>query len=141
MNAEGYPLAATVILVLPMLYFLFSTITFLLARLSDPVVTWMLRGLFNTYFLALIGCSTLGVLAFGSAGRPDIAAGIGVVAGLALGARRWFLRRLDAAIAARNAGDPAAVRRLRQLHLSGMAYNAVQFAVIVLSIPNVFVAA
>lgn len=141
MTAEGYPLAATVILLLPMLYFLFSTITFLLAKLSDPVVTWLLRGLFNTYFVALIGCCTLGILAFGSAGRLDIAAGIGLVAALALGARHWFLRRLDAEIAARNAGDPAALRRLRRLHLGGMLYNAVQFTVVVLSIPHVFVVA
>jgi hypothetical protein len=138
MTAESYALAATVVLLLPMLYFLFASITFLLAKLSDPVATWLLRGLFATYFAAVLASSAIGILAFVAAGRPGIAAGIGVAGGVAIGARRWFLRQLDARFRARDAGDAAAVRQLRRLHLGGMAYNAVQCGVIIASIHLVF---
>lgn len=138
MNAASLSLAATVILIFPMMYFFFASMTFLLARLSDPVVTWLLRGLFNTYFITVVGCCVIGVLAFASAGRPGVAAGLGLVAAISLGARGWFLRRLDASIRARDAGDAQAVRRLRRTHVGGMVYNAVQTCVVIASIPYVF---
>jgi hypothetical protein len=139
MNTDGYSLAATVILLLPMLYFFLSSMTFLLASLRDPTVTWLLRGLFNTYFLGVIGCCAIGILAFVSAGRPAVAAGIGLVAVFAIGARRWFLRQMDAHICARDAGDAHAVRQLRRLHFGGMLYNGIQTTVVIASIPHVFV--
>jgi len=140
MNADGFSLATTVILLFPMLYFLIASTTFLLARLSDPVVSWLLRGLFNTYFIAVAGCGATGVLAFVLAGRPGVAAGIGVVAAFAIGARRWFLPQLDAQIRARDAGDADAVRQLRRLHVGGMLYNAIQSILVIASIPHVFAA-
>lgn len=137
MKAEGYSLAATVILLFPMLYFLLASTTFLLAKLSDPVVTWLLRGLFDTYFLAISGCSAFAVLAFAGAGRPGIAAGIGVIAAFAIGARRWFLRRIDRQIEARDAGDAHAPRELRRLHYYGMLYNVVQSVLVIASLNQI----
>jgi hypothetical protein len=137
MNANGFALAATVILLLPMVYFFFTSITFLLATLSDPVVTRLLRGLFNTYFSMVVGFCAVGSLAYLSSGRPGVATGLGLIAAVAFGARRWFLARLDAQIRARDEGDGSAVPRLRRLHLAGMLYNAVQCVLIIASIPNV----
>ena len=45
MNAHAYTLLAIVILLFPMLYFLIASLAFFLRKMSDPVVTWMLRGL------------------------------------------------------------------------------------------------
>lgn len=124
-----------------MIYFFFTSFTFLLAKFSDPVVTWLLRGLFNTYFLAVVGCSAAGLLAFLLAERPGIAAGTALVAVAAIGARRWFLRRLDTQIRARDAGDVHAVRQLRRLHVGGMLYNGVQSVIVLASIRHVFAGA
>jgi hypothetical protein len=138
MNADSYALAATIILLLPMFYFFFASLAFFLRQFSDPVVTWLLRGLFDTYFLAVVGCCALAILAFLAAGRPGVAAGLGLVAALALGARRWFLRQLDNEIRARDAGDGGAPRQMRRLHVGGILYNAMQGALVIASIPRIF---
>jgi hypothetical protein len=138
MNAHAYTLLAIVILLFPMLYFLIASLAFFLRKMSDPVVTWMLRGLFNAYFIALVACGGIGVLAFLAAGRPAVATGLGLLGGCALGARAWFLARLDAAVARRDAGDVAAARRLRRLHVGGIAYNATQAACVIAAIPRIF---
>ena len=138
MTTSGFALLATIILLLPMVYFLVSSLTFLLRPLSDPIVTWLLRGLFSVHFLLVSATCGVAAVAFLLAGRPLVAIGIGAVAALAIGVRRWFLSRMDAALRVRDAGDATAVRRLRRLHLAGMAYNAVQFVVIAASVPRIF---
>ena len=141
MTADGASLAATVILLGPMLYFLVASPTFLLRPLSDPVVTWLLRGLFNVQFQLVGVTAATAALAFTLAAKPPIAIGAAAIAALALVARRWVLTRVDAALRARDGGDPDAVRRLRRLHWTGMVYNAAQFVAVVSSIRFAFGAA
>jgi hypothetical protein len=135
---DGLSLGATVLLLLPMMYFLIASLTFFLRGLDDPVVSWMLRGLFNVYFTLVMVGSSVALVAFLAAGRPAVAGALGLVLGCAVAARRWFLRRMDAAIQARDSGDARAVRALRGLHLRGIAYNAVQLAAVVGGVPAVF---
>ncbi|MBK1661919.1 hypothetical protein [Paracraurococcus ruber] len=130
------PLLATILLLLPMVYFAIASLTFFIARLRDPVVTRVLRGLFDSYFLGLIGGSAAGVLAFGLAGRLPAALVIGSIGTGATLARRWFLRRLDLQVLARDAGDAAAIGRLRRLHVGGILYNAAHLVALVASIPQ-----
>lgn len=138
MTPEGLALAATIILIGPMLYFLIASPTFLLRPLSDPTVTWLLRGLFSVCFSAVAGTCGLAALAFALAGRPPVALGIIIVATIALGARHWFLRRMDAEMCARDGGDAQAPRRLRRLHWGGMAFNLTQLGAILAGIPRMF---
>ena len=138
MTPEGFTLAATIILLGPMLYFLVTSLTFLLRPLSDPVVTWLLRGLFNVHFLLVSATCALAAMAFLLASRPLVAIGIGAVAALAIAVRHWFLSRIDRELRVRDAGDATAVARLRRLHWGGMLYNAVQFAAVVANISRIF---
>jgi hypothetical protein len=138
MTTDGLALAAFIIMLLPMVYFLFTSPTFLLVKLDIPQVTRMMRGHFHGYFLVLSVAAVLGTIAFLVAGRPLMALVIALVAAFAVLARPWFLRRMDAALAARDAGDTEAVRRLRRLHWGGMACNAVQVTAFIASIPYVF---
>ncbi|TPG59057.1 hypothetical protein EAH89_06790 [Roseomonas nepalensis] len=138
MTPNGFALLATIVLLGPMLYFLVTSLTFLLRPFSDPVVTWLLRGLFNVHFLLVGGTCGVAALAFLLASRPLVAAGIGTVAALAVAARRWFLVRIDAALRVRDAGDATALRRLRRLHWGGMAYNAAQFLAVTASVSRIF---
>lgn len=141
MSMTELSLAAMIFLLFPMLYFLMSSLTFFLAKLSDPTVTWLLRGLFNVYFRTVSITGGIATVAFAGAGRPGVALGFGVLTAAAVGARSWFLQRMDAELRARDAGDTHALRQLRRLHVGGIMYNAIQVVVVVGSIPLVFPAA
>ena len=110
---------------------------FLLVKLDIPEVTQLLRGLFKAHFLMVSIAGVIGTVVFAIAGRPVFAIGIGLIAAFAIWARGWFLRRMDAEVSARDAGDADAVRRMRWLHWEGMLSNAIQLAVVVGSIPYV----
>jgi hypothetical protein len=132
-------LLTTVILLLPMGYFLLAAPAFLLVKLDIPPVALLLRGMFNGYFLTLAIAGVIGTIAVAVAGRLVLAIGIGLIAAFAVSARRWFLRKMDAQLRARDAGDADAVRRLRRLHWGGMLCNAIQVVAVVGSIPYVMV--
>ena len=128
-------LFVTVILLLPMGYLLLAAPAFLLVKLDIPPVTFLLRSMFSGYYLVLAIAGAIAAMAFAVKGRFVIAVCIGSIAVFAVLSRRWFLRRMDAELDARDAGDPEAVRQLRRLHCGGMLCNAVQLATIVASIP------
>jgi hypothetical protein len=136
-KSDGIALAATIILLFPMGFFLLSAPGFLLVKLDIPEVTQLLRGLFKAHFLMVSIAGVIGTVVFAIAGRPVFAIGIGLIAAFAIWARGWFLRRMDAEVSARDAGDADAVRRMRWLHWEGMLSNAIQLAAVVGSIPYV----
>jgi len=138
MTADSIALGAFIVLLLPMFYFFMTSPTFLLVKLDVEQVTRLMRGQFHGYFLVLSVAGVVGTIAFLVAGRPLVALGIGLITAFAIGARPWFLRRMDAEIRARDAGDAGAVRRLRRLHWGGMACNAVMVVAMIAAIPRVF---
>ena len=140
MKPDNVALFATIILLLPMFYFLLAAPAFLLVRLDIPSVAQLLRGMFNGYFLTLAIAAVIGMIAVAMTGRLVLAVGIGLIAAFAASSRRWFLRQMDARLRDRDAGDANAVRRLRRLHWGGMLSNAIQLAVVVASIPYIAVA-
>jgi hypothetical protein len=136
MTPDNVALFATIILVLPMIYFLLAAPAFLLVRLDIPAVAQLLRGMFNGYFLTLAIASAIGTIAVAADGRLFLAVGIGLIAALAVSLRRWFLRQMDARL---GDGDADAVRGLRRLHWGGMLSNAFQLAAVVACIPYIAV--
>jgi hypothetical protein len=138
MMPDNVALFATVILLLPMGYFLLAAPAFLLVRLDIPSVAMLLRIMFNGYFLTLVTTGAIGTIAVAAEGRLILAIGIGLVAAFAASSRRWFLRQMDARL--KDAGDADAARGLRRLHWGGMLSNAIQLAVIVPCIPYIAVA-
>ncbi|MGJ5070927.1 hypothetical protein [Bradyrhizobium oligotrophicum] len=134
---DNIALFATIVLLLPMFYLLLAAPAFLLVRLDIVPVTRLLRGMFDSYFVALSIAGGIGTLAVLADGRPVLGLGIGLIAAFALLSRRWFLRQMDARIRERDSGDATAVRRLRRLHWGGMLSNAVQVGVVLASIPQI----
>src|SRR5258708_16724991 len=126
MTPDGFALGATIILLLPMLYFAMTSLAFLLVKLDILPVTQLLRGLFNSHFLSVSIAGAIGTVAFAVAGRLAVAIGIGLIAAFSGWARRWFLRQMDAHLSARDAGDAGAVGRLRRLPLRGQLGDADQ---------------
>src|ERR1700709_2580803 len=137
---DNFALFATIILLLPMFYFLLAAPSFLLVRLDIPQVAQLLRAMFSGYFLTLAIAGAVGMIAVAGDGRLGLAIGIGLIAAFADLSRRWFLQRMDARIGDRDAGDADAVRGLRRLHWGGRLSNAIQLAVIVACIPYIAVA-
>jgi uncharacterized membrane protein len=137
MTSDGIALAAIVILLFPMGYFFLAAPAFLLVKLDIAEVTQLLRGMFNAHFLMTGIAGGIGTVTFALTGRPVFAIGVALIAAFAVWARGWFLQLWDAQLSARDAGDAAAVRRLRRLHLGGMLTNAILLFAIVGSIPYV----
>lgn len=134
MTLDGLALAALIIVIFNMLYFQISSPSFLLVSLEIPTVTTLLRGQFRYHF-SILGVTTVAAtLAFAMSGRLVVAAGIAAIAAYALFSRTWFCRRMDAELAARDRGDRSAVRRLRQLHWSGMLSHAVPLVALLTTI-------
>jgi hypothetical protein len=140
MTLDSVALFATVILLLPMGYFLLAAPAFLLVRLDIQPVAQLLRVMFNGYFLTLVTTGAIGTLAVAAEGRPGLAIGLGLITAFAASSRRWFLRQMDAQLGDRDTGDAEAARRLRRLHWGGMLSNAIQLVAIVASIPYISVA-
>jgi hypothetical protein len=136
MTLDPIALIATVILLLPMGYFLLAAPGFLLVKLDIAPVTVLMRSMFSGYFRVLTVAALMSTAAFATEGRLIIVVGIALIAGCALAARRWFLTRIDAELGARDAGDQDAVRRLRGLHWKAMGYNAVQLALLIAAVPH-----
>jgi hypothetical protein len=143
MTPDNIALFATVILLLPMMYFLLAAPAFLLVRLDIPPVAQLLRVMFNGYFLTLVIAGAIGTIIVAAEGRVALAIGIGLIAAVAASSRRWFLPRMDARLSDRDADKAErplradAARRLRHLHWGGMLSNAAQLAVLVASIPYI----
>ena len=137
MTSDGVALAAIVILLFPAGYFFLAAPAFLLVKLDIPQVTQLLRGMFNAHFLMTSIAAVIGTMVFALTGRPAFAIGVGLIAAFAFWARGWFLRQWDAQLSARDAGDAAAVCRLRRLHWGGMLCNAMLLFAVVGSIPYV----
>ncbi|HEX3114603.1 MAG TPA: hypothetical protein VHQ48_03950 [Bradyrhizobium sp.] len=140
MTPDNVALFATIILLLPMIYFLLAAPAFLLVKLDIPQVALLLRTMFNGYFLTLAIAGAIGTMAVALTGRLGLAIGIGLIAAFAASSRRWFLRRMDARLSDGDAGDADAARGLRRLHWGGMLSNAIQLAVVVACIPYIAVA-
>jgi len=137
---DNVALSATIILLLPMFYFLLAAPAFLLVRLDVPAVALLLRAMFNGYFLTLAVAGVIGTIAVGLTGRLLLAMGIGLIAAFTAWSRRWFLQQMDARLRDGEAGVADAARRLRRLHWGGMLSNAIQLAAIVACIPYIAVA-
>jgi hypothetical protein len=138
MMPDNIALFATIILLLPMFYFLLAAPAFLLVRLDVPQIAQLLRAMFSGYFLTLAIAGAIGTIAVAAEGRLVLAIGIGLIAAFAASSRRWFLRQMDARVNDRDAGD--AVRRLRRLHWGGMLSNAIQLVAVVVCIPYIALA-
>src|SRR5260370_23276488 len=96
MMPDNVALFATIILLLPMIYFLLAGPAFLLVRLDIPPFALLLRALFNGYFLTLAVAGAIGTIAVAGDGRLVLAIGIGLIAAFAASSARWGLLPLDA---------------------------------------------
>lgn len=135
MKSDVVALYAIVILLFPMGYFLFASVSFLFVRLGSPDVSILLRGLLNAYFLMLAIASLIATVALAVSGHLVFAVCTALLGSLAIVARHWLLRRVDAQRSAREAGNHDAIRHFRWVHLAVMGTNFVQFVAVLGAVP------
>jgi hypothetical protein len=138
MKPDNAALFASVILIVPMFYFLLASPAFLLVRLDTLPVARLLRGMFNGYLLILSIAGAIGTIAVAVNGRLALAMGIGLFAAFAALSRRWYLQRMDFPSDV-DPVDVDVVQRLRRLYWGGMLSNAIQLAVVISCIPHIAV--
>jgi hypothetical protein len=124
-------LFALIVQLLPVLYLLIASPSFLLVKLDIPEVARLLRVQFYGYFFAMVGTGIVATAAVIVGGHWAIAPIFAVVPAAAVLWRRWLLARMDEAIAA---GSSTVLRRL---HVSGMAANAGCLVALVVIVPQV----
>src|SRR4051812_11715345 len=135
MVPDALPVAALVIILVCLAYFVMAFIPFLFVRLDIPEVSRLFRGLFDTYFRMAGGIGFVAMIIFALSGRMAIAGGMLLFAAAAISVRKGVLQRIDTQQSAFQSGDIAAMRRLRLIHWGGMLANVVVIATVVSSIP------
>jgi hypothetical protein len=135
MTSDGAALAAIVILLFPMGFFLMSSPAFLLVKLDIAEVAQLLRGVIWAYLFMVGIAGIIAAIVFAVTGHPVFVVGVGAIAAFAIIVRPLLLERWDTLLRARDAGEPCAVRRLRQLHWGTMVMNMIQLGAVVSSIP------
>lgn len=70
-------------------------------------------------------------LAYALANRPVLALSLGGICALAVCMYRWMIPRMDRLRPVIDSGDPAAIRRFRQLHAGGLGLNLAQVVALV----------
>src|SRR5260370_38792548 len=105
MMPDNVALFATIILLLPMIYFLLAAPAFLLVRLDIPAVALLLRAMFNGYFLTLAIAGVIATIAVALTGRLVLAIGIGLISAFTASSRLWFMRQMDTRLCGRKSDD------------------------------------
>lgn len=134
MNPIVIALAATVILLVWMGFFMMGSLPLLVLKHDTAMDSGFIRGLFNVYYLAVLCTASVAALAYAGARRPGFAVGMACVAALAFAQRRWMvLPHMDALSETIPAAD-ASIRQFRKLHIAGMLVNVVQLGVVAWSL-------
>ena len=127
MVPDFVPLYALIIVLFSLVYFFMASIPFLFVRLDVPEVSALFRGLFNAYFWMVGLTGLLATAVFAASGRMWFSAAMLLLAVTAAAVRGSVLQRIDTQ---RQAGDTAALRRLRRIHWGGMLTNIVILATV-----------
>ena len=123
-------LAATVLMLVAMGFFLLGTPPLLLLKYDAPNDARFVRWLFNIYFIVVMLTAAFAAVSYALAGEPAFAAGMGCVAVLAVALRPLMLKRMDALRQTMSPNDAVAIRKFRRLHIAGMLINGIQLAAV-----------
>jgi hypothetical protein len=130
MIAGAFPLLATVVLLFPMGVFMFTTPPLLILKHDTPVDGRFIRGLFNLYYVSVITLASVGAAGCLIVGKIAVALAMGGLGVFVAGIRRWMISNMDRQREGMARGQPGAIPRFRRLHMTGMALNVLQLAIV-----------
>lgn len=127
-------LAATVILLVWMGFFMMGSLPLLVLRHDTPLDSRFIRGLFNVYYLAVMLTGSAAALCYVWSGRLVFAVGMACIAALAFALRRWIIiPRMDFLRHTIPAAD-SSIFQFRRLHIMGMMLNVAQLGAVAWSL-------
>lgn len=123
---KAIALVSTVLLLMSMTFFLLGTIPLLILKHKEPMDSRVVRQVFH-YCYRLVTVFALAAC-FGQALMEHWLLSItaGVIAAAALLLHHHVLRHMDAMRNTMHTGDAAALVRFRKIHVTGIAFNALQ---------------
>jgi hypothetical protein len=128
MNAA---LFSTIPLLMCMGYFFMGSLPLLVLKHDTPMDSRFIRGFFHTYYVAVMCTATVPTVTFALAGHPAFSVCMLAIAALAFFLRRKALPYMDQLRLRIEAADSTAITDFRRIHITGMAVNLVQLAVLV----------
>jgi hypothetical protein len=130
-------LISTVVLLVWMGFFMMGSLPLLILKHDTPVDSRFIRGLFNVYYVAIMGTAAVGAGSCVLAGRLAIALALTCIAGSGFAGRYWLVSRMDTVRSAMTADDFAAIARFRRLHIAGMLLNVALLAAVCFGLTRV----
>ena len=115
-------------------FFMMGSLPLLVLKHDTPLDARFIRGLFNVYYIAAMVTAAAAALSYSVAGQTAFALGMGCIATLAFGTRRWIIPGMDALRSTMNASDSGAIFQFRRLHIIGMLLNVSQLGAVVWSL-------
>jgi hypothetical protein len=123
-------LAATVVLLVWMGFFMMGSLPLLVLKHDTPLDARFIRGLFNVYYVAVTLTAAAAALSYVWSGKFVFALGAALIGALAFVLRGWFIiPRMDALRGSIPEAD-ASILEFRRLHIAGMLINVVQLAMV-----------
>lgn len=130
MLANLLALAATVVLLVFMGYFMLGSLPLLVLEHDTPLDARFIRGFFNLYYRAVLLAAGATTVAYGVAGKPAFCAGMAILMLVVFLASRRIIPAMDALRETMKPDDAAAIARFRRLHMAGMLLNAAQLVAV-----------
>ena len=124
----------TVALLVTTTYFILGSIPLLVLKHDTPLDARFVRAFFNLYYRAAIVTASATAISYALAGRPVLAAGAAVLAMLAVVLRKKVIPKMDALGAEIQSRPMDAIPGFRKTHVTAIAINIGQLAVIVWSL-------
>ncbi len=124
----------TVALLVTTAYFILGSIPLLVLKHDTPLDARFVRGFFNNYYVAAVFTAGATSISYAVAGRPVLATGAAVLALLAVVLRKKVIPKMDALGAQIQSNYMDAIPGFRRTHITAIAINIVQLAVIVWSL-------
>lgn len=131
------PMATLVILLVWMGFFMLGSLPLMILKHDTPMDARFIRGLFDVYYKAVITVAIAGAIAHAVGQRTVTSIGLAVIACIALVSRQMILSRMDGLRQTMTPTDADGIRSFRKLHVTGMALNFAQLALIGFSLPRV----
>ena len=106
-----------------MFYFLVGGSPLLILKHDEPSDSRLVRGFFDVHYMALMSLAAIGALSSAFADRRILAAAFAGIAFAGFTARRMIISRMDHLRGTMTATDTPAIRRFRNLHITGLVLD------------------
>ncbi len=124
-------LFSTVVLLFITAYFILGSIPLLVLKHDTPRDARFVRSFFHMYYVVAVAAASIAAISYVAVGRLLLAAGAAALALLALGLRKMIIPRMDALGNRIRSRKADVISGFRKTHLTAIAINIVQLAVIV----------